>query len=107
MYRLHIDIPLGPNENDAIQQVEDLMHWHFADPEARDKIKYLMGNVNQINYRLGHDEDRQKSNYLKKTENGHVTNKKCRIEFDSSSDQSLSGTDPNQETFDWVGDVTI
>jgi hypothetical protein len=35
--------------------------------------------VEQVNYRLGHDEDRQKSNYLLKNENGHVSNKKCHI----------------------------
>jgi len=96
MYRLHIDIPLGPNENDAIQQVEDLMHWHFADVDAQEKIKYLMGNVEQINYRLGHDEDRQKSNYLDKNENGHITNKKSRISLNES-------TDKNQEKFGWAG----
>ena len=95
-FRLHIDIPLGPNENDAIQQVEDLMHWHFADVDAQEKIKYLMGNVEQINYRLGHDEDRQKSNYIDKNENGHVTNKKSRISLSES-------TDENQEKFGWAG----
>jgi hypothetical protein len=83
MYRLHIDIPLGPNEDDAIQQVEDLMKWHFEDVDAQEKIKYLMGNVDTVNYRLGHDEDRQKSNYLNKNENGHVTNKKIRLTFSS------------------------
>jgi len=106
MYRLHIDIPLGPNENDAIQQVEDLMQSHFADIDAKEKIKYLMGNVDQVNYRLGHDEDRQKSNYMKKTENGHVTNKKCRIEFNPTNANPLN-VDPNQETFGWVGDMTL
>jgi len=40
-----------------------------------------MGGVDQVNYRLGHDEDRQKSNYLNKTESGHVTNKKSRLTF--------------------------
>jgi hypothetical protein len=35
--------------------------------------------VEEINYRLGHDDDRQKSNYLQKNENGHVNNKKSRI----------------------------
>ena len=37
-----------------------------------------MGFTN-INFRLGHDDDRQKSNYLIKNENGHVANKKSRI----------------------------
>lgn len=81
MYRLHIDIPLDSNEDDAIRQAKDLMHWHFADVDAQEKIKSLMGDANQVNYRLGHDEDRQKSNYLNKTENGHVTNKKTRLTF--------------------------
>jgi hypothetical protein len=36
-------------------------------------------NIQEINYRLGHDDDRQKSNYFMKNENGHVSNKKCKI----------------------------
>ena len=36
-------------------------------------------NIEEINYRLGHDDDRQKSNYMMKNENGHVNNKKCKI----------------------------
>ena len=83
MYRLHIDIPLGLNEDDAIQQVKDLMKWHFEDEDVQEKIKYLVGNIDTVNYRLGHDEDRQKSNYLTKNENGHVSNKKIRLTFSS------------------------
>jgi hypothetical protein len=37
--------------------------------------------ISEVNYRLGHDEDRQKSNYLLKTPSGHVVNKKSRIEL--------------------------
>jgi hypothetical protein len=81
MYRLHIDIPLGSDEEKVIEQVKAFMLWHFADADAQEKIKSLMGDVDQVNYRLGHDEDRQKSNYLNKTENGHVTNKKSRLTF--------------------------
>jgi len=36
-------------------------------------------NIQEINYRLGHDDDRQKSNYFMKNENGHVNNKKSKI----------------------------
>ena len=81
MYRLHIDIPLGSDEEEAIKQAKALMHWHFSDADAQEKLKTIMGGVEQVNYRLGHDEDRQKSNYLNKTENGHVTNKKTRLTF--------------------------
>ena len=80
-FRLHIDIPLGYDEYEAIDKARSLIHWHFSDPEAREKIRRLMGNIEEVNYRLGHDEDRQKSNYLQKTDNGHVTNKKCRLNF--------------------------
>ena len=37
--------------------------------------------VNGMNYRLGHDNDRQKSNYLNMDEEGHVNNKKTRLTF--------------------------
>ena len=56
-YRLHIDVPLGTDEEDAIPEISGM------------------------NYRLGHDEDRQKSNYLMKNEEGHVNNKKNRLTF--------------------------
>ena len=81
MYRLHIDIPLGSDEEEAIEQVKSLMHCNFSDADAQEKLKTVMGGVDQVNYRLGHDEDRQKSNYLNKTESGHVTNKKSRLTF--------------------------
>ena len=80
-YRLHIDIPLGSDEAEAINAAESLIRWHFIDPEAANKIKRLTSDVSlsTINYRLGHDEDRQKSNYLQVNENGHASNKKTRI----------------------------
>ena len=49
-----------------------------------------------INYRLGHDEDRQKSNYMRKNENGHVTNKKCHLMLEKPQYMV------NQQTFDFI-----
>ena len=73
-YRLHIDIPLNLTEDDAIKHSIAIM-------SAIENI--LMSGVkteaDTINYRLGHDDDRQKSNYLDKNENGHVSNKKSKI----------------------------
>ena len=79
MYRLHIDIPLGTDEDNAVYKSKLLIQ-EFLDSH-RDSLEHLNEkyDVEQVNYRLGHDEDRQKSNYLKKNENGHVTNKKIRI----------------------------
>lgn len=86
MYRLHIDIPLGSNEDDALQAARQLMEWHFIDIEAKDKINRITGDLDltTINYRLGHDEDRQKANYLDINENGHASNKKIRISMENA-----------------------
>jgi len=81
-YRMHIDIPLGHDEEEAIKVAKQIAHWHFSDVDAQLKIKNLSnGKIQKVNYRLGHDEDRQKSNYLDKNENGHVSNKKTQINF--------------------------
>jgi len=83
MYRLHIDIPMGTSEEEAIAAAKQLMEWHFVDVDAKEKIQRLSVGVDlsTINYRLGHDEDRQKSNYLDINENGHASNKKIRIDL--------------------------
>jgi hypothetical protein len=74
-YRLHIDIPLPFSEEEAIKVTNNIM-------KLLSLPHYLKeNNVEQINYRLGHDDDRQKSNYLQKNENGHVTNKKTKLEY--------------------------
>lgn len=77
-YRLHIDVPLPFSEEEAIrvsQFLVGLLHNNIL----LDKF-----NVSEINYRLGHDDDRQKSNYLMKNENGHVNNKKCKINLEQN-----------------------
>ena len=80
-YRLFIDIPLGPDQDAAIK------HGQFI---AQDWMRYAherLGGVGDetvtINYRLGHDEDRQKSNYFLVNENGHVNNKKSSFSLGS------------------------
>jgi hypothetical protein len=42
-------------------------------------------NIEQINYRLGHDEDRQKSNYLMMDDNGHCSTKKTKVRITTES----------------------
>ena len=76
-YRLHIDIPLNMSEDEArIASIQIL--GLIAGEDAHALVLNAIG-VEEINYRLGHDDDRQKSNYLQKNENGHVNNKKSRI----------------------------
>lgn len=76
-YRLHIDIPLNMSEDDARLASIQILGL-LADVDEKAVILNAIG-VEEINYRLGHDDDRQKSNYLQKNENGHVNNKKSRI----------------------------
>lgn len=75
-FRLHIDIPLGGDEEEAISITEHVME--MIEHELREN---KVEGLDQINYRLGHDEARQKSNHLIKTEEGHVAKKKCRIQL--------------------------
>jgi hypothetical protein len=74
-YRLHIDIPIPLSEEEAIKVTNKLVSLMNVSHVLEDC------GVDQINYRLGHDDDRQKSNYLIKNENGHVSNKKSKIDL--------------------------
>lgn len=81
-YRLHIDVPLGSSEEEAIQKTQKLMNLLLLSENTKSDIQNL--GIDQINYRLGYDDDRQKSNYLIKNENGHVSNKKCKADYNNS-----------------------
>ena len=74
MFRLHMDFPLEMSESDCVIATNKLINFL----EQNKDLVVAMG-FNHINFRLGHDDDRQKSNYLIKNENGHVANKKSRI----------------------------
>lgn len=75
MFRLHIDIPLSDNESESAQTAQAIIALleHKIHPTRN------VFAVEIINYRLGNDRDRQKSNYLIKNQNGHVANKKLKI----------------------------
>jgi len=77
MFRLHIDIPLPLDESGAAALTREVVDAMLAAVATR----LREAGVNELNYRLGHDEDRQKSNYLLKTASGHVVNKKSRVSF--------------------------
>ena len=76
-YRLHIDIPLNMSEEEALIASQQILG-SLANVETDAIILTAIG-VEEINYRLGHDDDRQKSNYFMKDTNGHVNNKKSKI----------------------------
>ena len=72
-YRIHIDIPLDGNEDTSIDRTERIIS------SIAKLIESENFGIEKINYRLGYDDDRQKSNYLVKNENGHVNNKKSTL----------------------------
>lgn len=76
-YRLHIDIPLNMSEDEARTASMQILGL-LAEEDTQAIILNAIG-VEEINYRLGHDDDRQKSNYMHKNDNGHVNNKKSKI----------------------------
>ena len=74
MFRLHMDFPLTTPESDSMDACNKFIA--FLDAHKEELIG--MG-ITDINYRLGNDHDRQKSNYMIRNENGHIANKKSRI----------------------------
>ena len=80
-YRLHVDIPLGTDEKTAQFKANLLVQEFLGTHEVNIRHLEEKYDVKQFNYRLGHDEDRQKSNYLDINENGHCSNKKLRINY--------------------------
>ena len=76
-YRLHIDIAINGSEEDALNKAREIVRFCFDNYISEKTMREL--GVDVVNYRLGHDEDRQKSNYFHKNENGHVSNKKSKI----------------------------
>jgi hypothetical protein len=74
MFRLHMDFPLTTDENGSIASTVAFLN--FLQTHKQELIDMGFGD---INYRLGNDHDRQKSNYLIRNENGHIANKKSRI----------------------------
>jgi len=79
MFRLHIDIPMSDYEGSAIAASEEIIA-ALKESILYHKLKDKY-NIEKIQYRLSHDNDRQKRNYLVKDENGHVSTNKSKVEL--------------------------
>jgi hypothetical protein len=79
-FRLHIDIPIdGMTVEDAQRIATETLTTlglSIANPKTE-----LMGSGLVVNYRLGHDDDRQRSNYLDMDARGHCSHRKSSIKF--------------------------
>jgi hypothetical protein len=73
MFRLHIDIPISEDENEAQEVVKKLQEGINSLPGNNDNLK------KSLSYRLSRDEDRTVRNYLIKNENGHASTKKSKL----------------------------
>ncbi len=75
MYRLHIDIPFKQDDQSECAR---------SSLEIMTRIVHALkdfAEVKEINYRMGNDSDRQKSNYLQIDEKGHCSNKKTKVDM--------------------------
>ena len=78
-YRLHIDVPINGDEAEALRVANEIIRFCLDNHQSIKVMKEL--GIDQANYRLAHDDDRQKSNYFIKTASGHVNNKKSKIVY--------------------------
>ena len=86
-FRLHIDIEIPEikrpfpevscTQLDALDTSKKIIDYLIDNFHSAKVLRGL--GISEVNYRLGHDMDKQKSNYFKKNANGHVDNKKSKI----------------------------
>jgi hypothetical protein len=78
-YRIHIDIPIETLTVEEAQVIaKDILNKLGI---LNTDNEQLAGTGVEMNYRLGHDDDRQRSNYFDLDERGHCTHKKIRVKF--------------------------
>lgn len=88
MYRLFIDFPISASSTeDAVIIARKICDFVVDSDQIKDALASL--GVEQINYRLGHDEDRQNRNYFVITDSGHASTKKTRVFLQKNPDPSV------------------
>ena len=82
MYRLFIDIPIAAaTTEEAVEKGHHLANSLLLSDDA--KVDLDAVGIEQINYRLGHDEDRQNRNYFVIDSAGHASTKKTKVKLTS------------------------
>jgi len=88
MYRLFIDYPINASSTEeAVVIARKILEQIALSNEA--KIIAQSNSCDQVNYRLGHDEDRQNRNYFVINENGHASTKKSRVSLKLEGTESV------------------
>ena len=87
MYRIFIDIPFDASSvDDAVIQGNKIIELFIKNDTFNEN--FIDSGLTRLNYRLGNDEDRQKSNYFLRNENGHVSTKKSAVNLGQAPDES-------------------
>ena len=87
MYRLFIDYPISASSNEeAVSIASKIRDLVLTSEDMKCKIAAI--GIEQANYRLGHDEDRQNRNYFVITDSGHASTKKTRVLMQPLADTS-------------------
>jgi len=77
---MFIDFPISINEEESV-----LVAKQFLQIMEQNSNFFARHGIMKIGYRLGHDEDRQKSNYLDKNFNGHVSSRKLALDIPTNT----------------------
>jgi hypothetical protein len=76
MFRMFIDFPISTDEETSVKVAKQ-----FVQVLEQNADFFAQHGIVKIGYRLGNDEDRQKSNYLDKNLNGHVSSRKLVLDI--------------------------
>jgi hypothetical protein len=78
MYRLFIDYPISASSTEeAVSIAKKIIEQIITDDSSKNSLMEI--GIDQLNYRLGHDEDRQNRNYFVITDSGHASTKKTKV----------------------------
>ena len=87
MYRLFIDYPISASSTEeAVSIAKKIVDLLIIDNDSKTVLTDI--GIDQLNYRLGHDEDRQNRNYFVITDSGHASTKKTRVLMQPSEESS-------------------
>jgi hypothetical protein len=75
-YRLHIDIPIDAC---SVAEAQEKVRLILSELSIREGMPMSRTLAEEINFRLGHDDDRQRSNYMEIDSRGHCSSKKSTI----------------------------
>lgn len=88
MYRLFIDYPISASSTEEAVSIAKSIISEIITAQNSKESAIKLG-LDQVNYRLGHDEDRQNRNYFVITDSGHASTKKTRIMLQPSDETSV------------------